>query len=197
MIDAASFSLSVACLLQALFFVILLASGQARSALWGQLLIALLIAISLEKADQVYPTSGFFRTAPEFALIGSVFGAAAPGLTYLHLRARTEPERRLTWGDSYAALPFLALGLYVNVSFHILPVEEKRALFETREICYPVNRFIILLAAEGDRWTPSALAEHLRLEPPPWRRAKNQTRGALCRRSRRNSIAPLLTPCQV
>ena len=148
MMSASSLGLSAACLLQAVFFIALLATGPAREALWGRLLILLLLAISLEKADQLYLLTGAFRAAPQLALIGTVFGTAVPGLLYLHLRSRNQPERGLGLLDALAALPFAALAVYVIATYHALPLAEKQALFDSRQILDPWNRYVIPLTGD-------------------------------------------------
>lgn len=156
-----AWTLASTCLLQAVLFAGVLAASSSRNQLSSRLLIALLAAIALDKADQLYLIAGLYQTRPEFAMIGNVFGAAAPGLIYLHVRARAEPHVRLSWRDLYAIAPVIVLGVYVLASFHVLPWEAKRDLFATGAILTPVNTTVIPLA--GDMVWLAFLAASLRL----------------------------------
>jgi len=156
-----AWTLASACLLQAVLFAGVLAASSTRDQLSSRLLIALLAAVALDKADQLYLIAGLYQTRPEFAMIGNVFGAAIPGLIYLHLRARAEPHLTLSWRDLCAIAPVIVLGAYVLATFHVLPTDAKRELFITGAILTPMNTTVIPLA--GDMVWLAFLAASLRL----------------------------------
>lgn len=140
--------LTFATLLQALVFCAVLAAPGYRERLSNRFLIACMLAMVIEKSDQLFLQSGLVFDYPQFAMIGNVFGAAIVPLIYLHVRARADTAFRLSWQEWYAALPVSLLALYVFGTYHLLPLEEKQALFNTGEILNAMNAYVIPIAGD-------------------------------------------------
>ena len=152
---------SVATLLQALMFALVFALPGFRERVSNIVLIAFMLAIACDKADQIYLMSALYTSHPQFAMIGNVFGAALAPLLYFHVRARADETFKPGWQEWYGALPVLILGIYVFGTYHLLPVEEKRALFASGDILTPMNAQVIPMT--GDVVTLIFLAASVRV----------------------------------
>lgn len=140
--------LTWASLLQALVFAAIFLAGRRRGEVADRLLVALMLAVAIEKADQIFLMSGAVLEHPRLAMIGNTFGALIAPLTYLHLKARTQVEARLVWSDGIAVLPFAVLAIYVLGTYHLLPLDEKIAAFRDGTILTPMNRFVLPIVGD-------------------------------------------------
>ena len=140
--------LSWATLLQALLFAAVFLAGRRRGEVADRLLVVLMLAVVIEKADQIFLMSGSVLDHPRLAMIGNTFGALIAPLTYLHLKARTQIQPRLVWSDSLAVLPFAVLVIYVLGTYHLLPLDEKIAAFRDGTILTPMNRLVLPIVGD-------------------------------------------------
>lgn len=140
--------LTWATLLQALLFTTVFLVGRRRGEVADRLLMALMLAVAIEKADQLFLMSGAVLQHPRLAMIGNTFGALIAPLTYLHLKARTQIGARLVWSDSVAVLPFAVLAIYVLGTYHLLPLDEKVAAFRDGSILNPMNRLVLPIVGD-------------------------------------------------
>jgi AraC-like DNA-binding protein len=141
--DSLSTFLSGATILQAMTFVIVLLAPRFRQPYANRILIALLLVFCIEKADQLFLASGAVLAHPQFGMIGNLFGALISPLIFLHVCARTDTGFRLNRATALVFIPFVLLVIYAVASFHVLPLEDKRAAFAQGLILTPLNTWII------------------------------------------------------
>jgi len=135
--------ISGATLLQAAVFAGVLLADPQRQTLSRRLLAGVMIVLVLDKADQLFRLAGLPETYPQWAMIGNTAGILMAPLIYLHIQARIAPDHRLRPASLLMALPFAALLIYVISSYHILPLDQKIALFRDGTIETTANRYVI------------------------------------------------------